>query len=52
MPFGLARWVVSVTTEEKETTAARSEFRIVQTRQTDMKLKRIRQNAESELVTP
>lgn len=52
VPFGLARWVVSVTTEEKETTAARSEFRIVQTRQTDMKLKRIRQNAESELVTP
>lgn len=52
VPFGLARWVVSVTREEKETTAPRSEFRPVSTVQVDMKLKRIRENAESELVTP
>ncbi|MEZ6042393.1 MAG: hypothetical protein R3C20_17960 [Planctomycetaceae bacterium] len=52
IPFGLARWVVSITTETKETTSPRSEFRLLQTRQTDMKLKRIRQNAESELITP
>ena len=51
VPFGLARWVVSITTEEKESTAPRADFRLTQIRQTDMKLKRIRQNAESELVT-
>lgn len=52
VPFGLARWIVAVTREEKESTAPRSDFRPVSTVQVDMKLKRIRQNAESELVTP
>ncbi len=52
VPFGLARWIVAVTREEKESTAARSNFKPVSTVQVDMKVKRIRQNAESELVTP
>ncbi len=52
VPFGLARWIVKVTREEKESTAPRTAFRPVTTVQTDMKLKRIIQNAESELVTP
>ncbi|MEI7698661.1 MAG: hypothetical protein WCK86_02605 [Planctomycetia bacterium] len=51
VPFGLARWVVTITTEEKELAAARSEFRTVIVKKLDMKLKRIRENAESELVT-
>jgi len=51
VPFGLARWVVTITTEEKELAAARSEFRTVIVKKLDMKLKRIRDNAESELVT-
>jgi hypothetical protein len=51
VPFGLARWVVTVTTEEKDLAAPRSEFRTATVKKVDMKLKRIRQNAESELVT-
>lgn len=51
VPFGLARWIVSVSTEKKESTAPRSDFRQVNIRQVDMKVKRILQNAESELVT-
>ncbi|MEY3459162.1 MAG: hypothetical protein RL215_2319 [Planctomycetota bacterium] len=51
VPFGLARWVVTVTTEEKDLAASRSEFRPVIVKTVDMQLKRIRQNAESELVT-
>ncbi|MEY2725760.1 MAG: hypothetical protein RLZZ458_1627 [Planctomycetota bacterium] len=51
VPFGLARWIVTVTTEEKDLAAARSEFRVATVKNVDMKLKRIRQNAESELVT-
>jgi hypothetical protein len=51
VPFGLARWTVTVTTEEKELAAARTEFRTVVVKKLDMKLKRIRENAESELVT-
>lgn len=51
VPFGLARWIVSVTTEKKESTAPRSDFRPVSVRHVDMKVKRILQNAESELVT-
>jgi len=51
VPFGLARWVVSVTREEKESTAPRAEFHVVNIVSVDMKLKRIRDNAESELVT-
>ncbi len=51
VPVGLARWVVTVTTEEKELAAPRTEFRTVVVKKLDMKLKRIRENAESELVT-
>lgn len=51
VPFGLARWVVSVTREEKESTAPRSEFHKVNIVSVDMKLKRKRENVESELVT-
>lgn len=51
VPFGLARWVVTVTTEEKDLAAARSEFRVATVKKMDMKLRRIRENAESELVT-
>jgi len=51
VPFGLARWVVSVTREEKESTAPRSQFHVVNVVSVDMKLKRIRENVESELVT-
>ena len=51
VPFGLARWVVSVTREEKESTAPRADFHVVNVVSVDMKLKRIRANAESELVT-
>jgi len=51
IPFGLARWIVKVTRESKETTAPRSSFQVVSVANVDMKLKRIRSNAESELVT-
>jgi hypothetical protein len=52
VPFGLARWIVTDTREEKTATEPRSQFRVVSTVQVDMKLKRIRQNADTELVTP
>jgi hypothetical protein len=51
IPFGLARWIVKVTRETKETTAPRSAFQVVSIVTVDMKLKRVRANAESELVT-
>ncbi len=51
VPFGLARWIVSVTREEKESTAPRSDFHVVNIVSVDMKLKRQRSNVESELVT-
>ena len=51
VPFGLARWVVSVTREEKESTAPRADFRVVNIVSVDMKLKRQRSDVESELVT-
>ena len=51
VPFGLARWIVSVTREEKESTAPRSDFHVVNIVSVDMKLKRQRTNVESELVT-
>lgn len=52
VPFGLARWVVTVTREEKEPTSPRSEFRQVSIETIDMKLRRIRPNAASELSVP
>ena len=51
VPFGLARWVVTVTTYEKDSAAPVSEFRPVVVKKVDMKLRRKRDNAESELVT-
>lgn len=52
IPFGLARWKVTVVRESKETTAPRSEFEVVSVASVDMKLRNIiRGNAESELVT-
>jgi hypothetical protein len=52
VPFGLARWIVTDTREEKTATEPRSQFRSVAVVQVDMKLRRIRENVESELVTP
>jgi hypothetical protein len=51
VPFGLARWIVTVTTAEKDSTAPVSEFKLTTLKKVDMKLRRIRDNAESELVT-
>jgi hypothetical protein len=51
VPFGLARWVVTVTTLEKDSAAPVSEFKPVIVKKVDMKLRRVRENAESELVT-
>ena len=51
VPFGLVRWEVKVTREEKESTATRDQFRQVATVTSVMSVKRILNNAESELVT-
>jgi hypothetical protein len=50
VPFGLARWIVTVTNYEKDSAAPVSEFRPVAVRKVDMKLRRKRTDAESELV--
>jgi hypothetical protein len=49
VPFGLARWVVTVTTEEKDLAAARSDFRVAVVKKLDMKLKSMDGVAEREL---
>lgn len=51
IPFGLARWVVTITQETKETTAPRDEFEVESVVNVDMKLRSVITNAESELVT-
>jgi hypothetical protein len=51
VPFGLARWEVTVTREEKESTAPRDQFRNVSTVKSVMSVKRLLTTAESELVT-
>ncbi|MCA9057598.1 MAG: hypothetical protein KDA85_03835 [Planctomycetaceae bacterium] len=51
VPFGLARWVVTVTREAKESAAPRSDFKVVSILKVDMKLREIGP-AESELKTP
>lgn len=51
VPFGLARWEVVVTREQKESTAARDTFAEVSTIKSTMSVKRILDNAESELNT-
>ena len=52
VPFGLARWEVVVTREEKESTATRDTFKAVSTIKSTMSVKRLLPQAESELVTP
>ena len=49
VPLGLARWVVTVTTEEKDLAAARSDFRVAVVKKLDMKLKSMDGVAEREL---
>jgi len=49
VPFGLARWIVTVTTYEKDSAAPVSEFRPVVIKKLDMKLRHKRTDAESEL---
>ena len=51
VPFGLARWIVTIEREIKESAAPRSDFKKHATVSVDMKLRRIRTDAESELVT-
>ncbi len=51
VPFGLARWIVTITSDEKDSAAPVSEFKPTTIKKVDMKLRRIRENAESELVT-
>lgn len=51
VPFGLARWEVKVTREEKESTATRDKFRPVSTVTSEMSVLRKIVDAESELVT-
>ena len=52
VPFGLAHWDVVVIQEKKESTAPRSDFKEVSTTKCVMSVRRILNNAESELVTP
>lgn len=51
VPFGLARWEVTVTREKKESTATRDAFVEVSTTRSTMSVSAILQNVESELVT-
>ena len=51
VPFGLARWEVSVAREEKESTSSRDKFEQVSTVKSVMQVKRLLSNAESELAT-
>ncbi len=51
VPFGLARWTVTITTEKKDLTAPRSDFQTTVVKTLDMQLRRIDSDAESELGT-
>ncbi|MEZ6130945.1 MAG: hypothetical protein R3C59_19930 [Planctomycetaceae bacterium] len=51
VPFGLARWEVTVTREKKESTATRDSFAEVSTTKSTMSVSAILNNVESELVT-
>ena len=51
VPFGLARWEVVVTREQKESTASRDTFAEVSTIKSTMSVQRILDAAESELNT-
>jgi len=52
VPFGLARWTVKVTQEEKGGVQERSEFQFVAETSVEMKAQEIGTDARSELVTP
>ncbi|GAB5441112.1 MAG: hypothetical protein Fues2KO_14610 [Fuerstiella sp.] len=52
VPFGLARWEVTVTREQKESTATRDKFLEVATTTSTMSVRRILNTAESELQVP
>ena len=52
VPFGLARWEVTVTREQKESTATRDSFLEVTTTTSTMAVARILEIAESELNIP
>jgi len=51
VPFGLARWEVTVTREKKESTATRDSFAEFSTTKSAMSVSAILNNVESELVT-
>lgn len=51
IPFGLARWIVTISTDVKDSAAPISEFKPLIVKKMDMKLRRIRTGVESELVT-
>ena len=52
VPFGLARWEVTSTREQKESTTTRDNFSEVSTTTSTMSVRRLLQNAESELIIP
>lgn len=52
VPFGLARWEVTVTREQKESTAPRSDFKEVTTTTCEMSVRKLVPIAEQELVIP
>ncbi|MEQ9408402.1 MAG: hypothetical protein RIK87_11775 [Fuerstiella sp.] len=52
VPFGLARWEVTVTREQKESTAPRDSFQEVVTTSSTMSVRRLLPIAESELIIP
>lgn len=52
VPFGLARWEVTVTREQKESTATRDKFLEVATTTSTMSVRKILNVAESELQVP
>ncbi|APZ92209.1 hypothetical protein [Fuerstiella marisgermanici] len=52
VPFGLARWEVTVTREQKESTATRDNFQEVSTTTSTMSVRKVLPVAESELIIP
>lgn len=52
VPFGLARWEVTVTREQKESTASRDDFKEVTTTTSEMSVRKLIPNAEPELIIP
>ncbi len=52
VPFGLARWEVTVTREQKESTTTRDNFQEVSTTTSTMSVRKLLQVTESELIIP